>query len=117
MHLEKYLEDTPVRDLYHSGKIETSQWAVSHLSDVLRFVSLWKYGGIYLDLDVIVLKTLENLVPNFSGLEISSIAAAGIMGFDYQGKGHQWVEDCLKELNRDYRPDLWSHNAIGILNK
>lgn len=47
----------------------TSIWRTIHLSDVTRLAFLWKYGGLYLDLDVIVLQPLLNLSSNFIGIQ------------------------------------------------
>ena len=49
-----YMRDTPIERWYFSGIINTSNWPNTHMSDVLRYLTLWKFGGIYLDLDVIV---------------------------------------------------------------
>ncbi len=47
----------------------SSQFLVSHLSDVVRFLLLQKYGGTYLDLDALILRPLPENVPNFVGRE------------------------------------------------
>ncbi|TRY75690.1 hypothetical protein TCAL_04785 [Tigriopus californicus] len=47
----------------------TSIWRTIHLSDVTRLAFLWKYGGLYLDLDVIVLQPLLDLSSNFIGIQ------------------------------------------------
>jgi mannosyltransferase OCH1-like enzyme len=36
--------------------IKSSSTPVEHASDVLRFLSLWKYGGTYLDMDFVILR-------------------------------------------------------------
>lgn len=56
MHLdfEKYVVGTPLEAWYRGGALKRSRWPRSHASDVLRFLTLWKYGGTYLDLDVVV---------------------------------------------------------------
>lgn len=40
LHLdyEKYTKGTPVEELYQKGSIESSYYALSHASDVLRYV-------------------------------------------------------------------------------
>jgi lactosylceramide 4-alpha-galactosyltransferase len=38
------------------GKVRSSNWPVSHVSDVLRFITHWKYGGTYLDMDFVIRK-------------------------------------------------------------
>lgn len=52
----KYAYDTPLQDFVASNTIFTSDWPVSHTSDLLRFLTLWKFGGTYLDLDVVLMK-------------------------------------------------------------
>ncbi|XP_017883751.2 lactosylceramide 4-alpha-galactosyltransferase-like, partial [Ceratina calcarata] len=54
VYLDKYMENTPLEKWYKRGVWKESQWPISHMSDVLRYLTLWKYGGIYLDLDVVV---------------------------------------------------------------
>ncbi|GLV37081.1 alpha14-galactosyltransferase 2 [Carabus blaptoides fortunei] len=107
---------TPVESLYHSGKLQSSKWPMIHLSDVLRYVTLWKYGGIYMDLDVLITRNLEDIGPNFTGLQDEDTVAAGVIGFTSNGHGHEWINKLLTELNEHYSPDQWSYNALGVLH-
>ena len=52
---EEYVKNTPLDLWYRSGVLKKSRWPRSHMSDILRYLTLWKYGGIYLDLDVVVI--------------------------------------------------------------
>lgn len=52
----KYSYKTPLQNFVTSNTIFTSHWPVSHTSDLLRFLTLWKFGGTYLDLDVVLMK-------------------------------------------------------------
>lgn len=67
----------------------------SHTSDVLRYLTLWKYGGTYLDLDVVVRKPLDSIPANYAGAESVNFVAVGIINFD-QSFGHQLAHMCLK---------------------
>lgn len=49
-------QGTPVEDLYNNNIIHSSLYPVEHLSDILRLVVLWKFGGTYLDLDTIAVR-------------------------------------------------------------
>lgn len=51
-----FLAGTSLQDWDFKGHLEKSNWPVEHSSDVLRYISLLKYGGTYLDLDVIIRK-------------------------------------------------------------
>lgn len=53
--LPEYIRNTPIEHWYSSGILAKSGWPNIHMSDFLRLLTLWKYGGIYLDLDVVVI--------------------------------------------------------------
>jgi hypothetical protein len=54
--ISDYMKGTPLETWDYMGKIRSSKWPVSHASDILRFITLWKYGGTYLDLDFVIRK-------------------------------------------------------------
>lgn len=58
VNITKYAEKTPLEDWIKTDKLFRSKYVISHTSDVLRFLSMYKYGGTYLDLgkDLLILK-------------------------------------------------------------
>lgn len=50
LNISKYAESTPLSNWIKTGELFRSSYVNSHTSDVLRYLSLWKYGGTYLDL-------------------------------------------------------------------
>lgn len=62
----------------------------------MNIFSLFKWGGTYLDLDVIVKKNLSEISPNYAGAESSNFVAAGVLNLDALGSGHEIAEMCLK---------------------
>jgi hypothetical protein len=51
-----YMKGTPLENWDFLGKVNSSLWPLQHSSDILRYVTLWKYGGTYADLDFVFLK-------------------------------------------------------------
>lgn len=47
---------TNVEELYFSGKFKESKFPVAHISDVMRLLTLWKFGGTYMDIDVVSIR-------------------------------------------------------------
>lgn len=84
---------------------------------IFRFLTLWKYGGIYLDLDVIVTKNLEELGTDFSGVESNTSVAAGILGFNYSGVGHDYATSCLEDLRDHFKGHEWGWNGPGTITR
>lgn len=63
-------------------------------ADYIRFYALYHHGGIYLDADVQVLKSFDDLLQNksFIGLESGGDFEAAIIGSE---KGCEWVKKIL----------------------
>ena len=60
VHFPQLFSATPVDGI--EKKIDRAvAYGVTHYSDIARLALLYKYGGFYLDLDVIVLDKLVNL--------------------------------------------------------
>lgn len=91
-----YSSNTPLADWFLSDELFSSQYLNSHVSDFLRYVSLFKFGGTYLDLDVIVQKSFENISANYAGAESENFVAAGVISFHNDGIGHEIAEMCIR---------------------
>ncbi|KAK4296514.1 hypothetical protein Pmani_030990, partial [Petrolisthes manimaculis] len=65
-----------LEDWYGRRAWQDSYWPQSHFNDALRWLLLWKYGGVYLDLDVVVLRPLTRLT-NMAARESHKFVAAG----------------------------------------
>ncbi|KAI4457162.1 lactosylceramide 4-alpha-galactosyltransferase alpha- 14-galactosyltransferase [Holotrichia oblita] len=115
VNIDNYTRNTPIENLYEEGHLEYSYYAQSHMSDLLRYLTLWKYGGIYLDLDVIVIRPFTKLSQNFAGAESERDVAAGVLSFSNDEKGHSFATACLHDLKSSYRYNDWGHNGPGVI--
>lgn len=71
-------------------------------ADYIRFYALYHYGGIYLDSDVEVLKSFDDLLrlPYFVGAENAGTIEAAVIGAE---KHCDWVKICLDYYeNREF---------------
>ncbi|XP_014225100.1 lactosylceramide 4-alpha-galactosyltransferase-like isoform X3 [Trichogramma pretiosum] len=114
--VEEYMKYTPIEKWFASGILQSSRWPNSHMSDILRYLTLWKFGGIYLDLDVVVTTSLVNLT-NFAGAEDWMDVAAGVISFSENGLGRRIANGCLRDLMRNFRGDLWGNNGPGVITR
>ncbi|XP_060522195.1 lactosylceramide 4-alpha-galactosyltransferase-like isoform X2 [Cylas formicarius] len=115
--LGQYMTGTPVENLWTTRQMQHSQYAQSHTSDVLRYLTLWKYGGIYLDLDVVVIKSLEDLEANYAGVESDEAVAAGILSFDSSKEGQTFANLSLLDLAENFRGYDWGYNGPGTITR
>lgn len=96
LNLWTYAKDTPLEDWIMNGELFLSAYLNAHVSDFLRYLSLYRWGGIYLDLDVVVQANLETIGINYSGAESNEFVAAGVMHFEHTGFGHEFAALCLR---------------------
>lgn len=76
-----------VKEAYESKKY-------AFVTDYVRLYALYHHGGIYMDTDVEVLKSLDRFLVNqaFTGCENENLCVTGTMAAE---KGHQWIKDLL----------------------
>ena len=95
---------------YVEEAYEEKKWAF--VTDYARLWIVYTYGGIYLDTDVELLKSLDDLLtePAFLGLEDTNMIATGL------GFGAEAGNTVIKSMMEDYR-DIHFRNTDGTLDK
>lgn len=94
-----------------------SSYLFSHISDFLRYLTLYRYGGIYLDMDVVMLRSMEDVPPNFTGAESNAYLAAGVMSLSHTGFGHEIAESCLRDFQQNFDGSDWGNNGPGVITR
>ena len=87
-------------DLKHSfirRAYRQKKWAF--VSDFVRFQVLYEFGGVYLDTDMIMIKSLDSLLNDgcFLGAEDENYINAGIIGAT---RSHPFIKECLSEYEK-----------------
>ncbi|XP_035221733.1 lactosylceramide 4-alpha-galactosyltransferase-like [Stegodyphus dumicola] len=111
INIEVLFHGSPLFDWYRAKKWEKSKWKASHLSDALRFFLVWKYGGMYLDTDIVTFQSMEHL-KNVAITEDWNRVASGILIFD---KGHDLLKNCMFDFAANYDPFDFVSNGPGVL--
>ncbi|XP_041320627.1 lactosylceramide 4-alpha-galactosyltransferase isoform X1 [Pyrgilauda ruficollis] len=83
------------------------------LSDACRIVLMWKFGGIYLDTDFIVLKNLQNLT-NALGIQGDEVLNGAFLSFKAK---HKFMELCMRDFVEDYNGWVWGHQGPELLTR
>lgn len=84
--IEKWLDTTPI---FESFAMYT------HISDLVRMLLLYKFGGTYLETDVLLLKNLSLIQHNWMSLQNPKCLNNGAMDFSHEGVGHEFTHDSL----------------------
>ena len=113
INLDDYFFNTTLERWYFCTNWRNSRYAVSHLSDALRYLTLFKYGGYYFDLDFIMMKPVSSL-GNFVGLESKNVLGAGAMHADL---GHSVFQQTIQEFRGNYKRDAWGYNGPLLITR
>lgn len=115
--IEQFSKTTPMEKFFESGRYKNSKHLSVHLADILRLVALWRYGGLYFDLDVVVIRNHKELGENFLAATTNIMLMSGTMQFSGNGVGHVFVDECLKDLDKHFRGGSWGGNGPDLVTR
>ena len=93
------MKNTPIEDLYNLPEYKSSPNRMTHLSDSLRLVLIYKFGGFYSDIDMIVIKDMSHLKNVFA-----NIGPRHIPNGEFQlQKNHRIMLPILTKIKENYK--------------
>jgi lactosylceramide 4-alpha-galactosyltransferase len=111
INLLEIFRGTILADWWEKNGLEVlkGHYAIGHISDILRLVLLYKYGGFYSDLDTITIRSIEPLLK-YNGvgylLDVTSDSVGnGILVFSEK---HPFLLKVMHDIIRNYDPTHWS---------
>ncbi|TRY71083.1 hypothetical protein TCAL_04271, partial [Tigriopus californicus] len=98
---------TPLQDLFKSNLLWDSQYGIVQLSDALRLLLVQRYGGVYSDLDMIYLQSVEGLRNFISGDHNRNdykftMISNGIFHFS---PNHTFTQEILRRFATTFNPE------------
>mmetsp|Transcript_33603 Transcript_33603/g.46001 ORF Transcript_33603/g.46001 Transcript_33603/m.46001 type:complete len:1161 (+) Transcript_33603:1-3483(+) len=85
----------------------------SHLTDLIRLVALWRYGGVYLDFDMMLLRSLDRFSNSFAGQKdladkrITDSSDALNFAVAAFSRGHTFLTELMRMVPTVYNPNCW----------
>ncbi|KAG2688051.1 hypothetical protein I3760_09G076100 [Carya illinoinensis] len=116
-NLDELLKDTPTH-VFASVWFEwrKTKFYSTHYIELARLAALYKYGGIYLDSDIIILKPLSGL-NNTVGME-DHLSGSSLNGAVMAFRKHSsFVMECLKEFYMTYDDTRLRWNGADLLTR
>eukprot|EP01025_Chloroclados_australasicus_P037000 TRINITY_DN37696_c1_g2_i1.p1 TRINITY_DN37696_c1_g2~~TRINITY_DN37696_c1_g2_i1.p1 ORF type:complete len:333 (-),score=12.45 TRINITY_DN37696_c1_g2_i1:489-1487(-) len=126
--LETIFKDTPIEQWWErNNEWKHGQFFYSHISEALRLVLVWKYGGTYIDTDVVILKNMEH-VKNAVGAQMAMLEDqlltdkprwadmlnSAILTFQ---KGHPSLWVMMEDFVNSYHINSWAHNGPRLVTR
>ncbi|XP_077639241.1 lactosylceramide 4-alpha-galactosyltransferase-like [Lonchura striata] len=113
LDLTELFSGTPLELWFSQPQRQQEPHFLPVLSDACRIVLMWKFGGIYLDTDFIVLKNLENLT-NALGIQGDNVLNGAFLSFKAK---HNFMELCMQDFVQNYNGWVWGHQGPGLLTR
>ncbi|XP_068655418.1 uncharacterized protein At4g19900-like [Aristolochia californica] len=117
-NLDELLKDTPVHvfaSVCHKWR-KVPFYSI-HYSELIRLAALYKYGGVYLDSDVIVLNPLTSL-KNSIAVEDQMTNGAAYNGAVMAFRRHSpFIMECLREFYSSYDDTCLRWNGADLLTR
>ncbi|KGL88907.1 Lactosylceramide 4-alpha-galactosyltransferase, partial [Charadrius vociferus] len=113
LDLQELFSGTPLAKWYLQPEHQKEPYFLPVLSDACRITIMWKFGGIYLDTDFIVLKNLKNLT-NALGIEAHNLLNGAFLSFKPK---HEFMELCMQDFVKNYNGWIWAHQGPGLLTR
>lgn len=89
---------------------------ITHKSDFIRYTLLQNDGGIYIDTDIIILNSIEDLLNTdlFIAKQSSKMYCSGIIG---SIPNYPLIKETRQAYYDDYHADKWAYNAMRIISE
>ncbi|XP_078266077.1 alpha-1,4-N-acetylglucosaminyltransferase-like [Rhinoraja longicauda] len=113
LNAAELFDDTSLKFWYQKVDPKKEKYWLHVFADGCRLALLWKYGGIYLDTDIISMKPLP--FGNFTCPQSSDIISNGAMGFHH--RHHPFLRNCMEDFVAKYIGDVWGQQGPGLITR
>lgn len=96
INLAKYAAGTPITEWIATDELFLSDFLEDHTKTLLKYLTMFKYGGTYIDMDIILQKPLDDVVLNCAAAESRRNIDDAFLHFDIGNIGQNISENCLK---------------------
>ncbi len=103
-----FVRHTPVDALWSSGTLTRRGFYLNNMSNALRLVLLMRFGGVYLDTDVVSLRPLPKDERNFLVAHETNNVNNAIMRFS---RRHPFVNFTLSQLANNFKASKWGNQV------
>ncbi|XP_030050251.1 alpha-1,4-N-acetylglucosaminyltransferase-like isoform X1 [Microcaecilia unicolor] len=112
LYFEDIFKDTPLDPWYQKVNPAKEKYWAHVSSDAFRLAMVWKYGGIYMDSDMISLRPIPKV--DFLALEDPNFCNNAAFGFQ---RHYQFLWDCMEDFVKNYRGEIWGQQGPKLLTR
>uniref|UniRef100_A0A2A4J1Y3 Alpha 1,4-glycosyltransferase domain-containing protein n=1 Tax=Heliothis virescens TaxID=7102 RepID=A0A2A4J1Y3_HELVI len=107
IHADSFSRESAVQQIVRRDW-RRSRYPVEHSADIMRMLTLHRWGGISLDLDMLVVKSFNNLTQNWMVKTSSFDLGTGVMRLSKDEVGQNLTTEIIQEIYSTYDKKQWS---------
>lgn len=96
VQLKQLCSNTPMEQWIKTDALFHSIARYEHASDIVRLILLYKFGGTYLDLDYMMLRSVDAIPRNWVAFQKNDTMANAAFDFRHNGIGHIFTNEALR---------------------
>ncbi|XP_044146930.1 alpha-1,4-N-acetylglucosaminyltransferase-like [Bufo gargarizans] len=103
---------TPFLPWYNKTNPKQEKYWIHTIADSCRLALIWKYGGIYMDTDIISIQPIPQ--QNFLAAEHLELSSNGVFGFSSQ---HNFTWMCMEDFVQNYNGKIWGFQGPHLFTR
>ncbi|XP_038600416.1 alpha-1,4-N-acetylglucosaminyltransferase [Tachyglossus aculeatus] len=112
LDMRTLFQETPLFSWYSQINPRTQKNWLYVSSDASRLAIIWKFGGIYMDTDVISIRPIP--AENFLAGQSSRLSSNGVFGFV---RHHPFLWQCMENFVERYNSAIWGHQGPALVTR
>ncbi|KAG8445550.1 hypothetical protein GDO86_010355 [Hymenochirus boettgeri] len=112
LRLEDVFTGTPLLPWYKKVDPETESHWTHVSSDGCRLALIWKYGGIYMDTDIISMRPIPDV--NFLAAQSSKFSSNGVFGLSTH---HSFSWRCMEDFVQNFDGAVWGNQGPQLFTR
>ncbi|XP_068135238.1 alpha-1,4-N-acetylglucosaminyltransferase-like [Hyperolius riggenbachi] len=110
--MEQLFSDTPLLSWYMKVNTTQERFWTHVTADGCRLAAIWKYGGIYMDSDIISIRPIPD--HNFLAAEGDQDSSNGVFGFFPK---HNFTWTCMEDFVKKYKYSAWGNQGPILFSR
>ncbi|XP_036188360.1 lariat debranching enzyme isoform X6 [Myotis myotis] len=112
LDMKSLFEDTPLSSWYTQINASAERNWLHVSSDASRLAIIWKYGGVYMDTDIISIRPIP--AENFLAAQASRYSSNGVFGFLPR---HAFLWQCMENFVEHYNSYIWGNQGPDLMTR
>ncbi|XP_063296783.1 alpha-1,4-N-acetylglucosaminyltransferase-like [Pelobates fuscus] len=112
LKLEKVFKDTPLLPWYQKMNPKKEPYLVNNYSNGCRLALIWKYGGIYMDTDIISISPVQE--GNFLTAQSPNVLNNAVFGLSTH---HNFTWNSMENFVKNYKGYVWGNQGPYLFTR